>query len=213
MVNITHPREFPSDFHDRFPDWVYLHNQTLFSTIPFTLMNLSLGPHQSIIFHFNDLIAVTSVSVSYTEVGFGLAPDQIESDSTHIRIQITVINGTQFIRVNPRIQDHLIDSREGTDCIYTWDAQPPYSSRLIPGSSPYPIQACFSVQMTVTEYYLPWETSTSTTSETSTVTSTTDSITSYPTNPPIFLDLVVVAVGWSIFLLVIVLFWKIEPNK
>lgn len=209
LVNITHPREFPSDFHDRFPESVFLYNQTWFSTIPFTLMNLSFGPHQSIIFHFNDLITVTSISVSYTEVGFGLAPDQIVSDSTHIRIQITVINGTQFIRVNPNIQDHLIDSREGTDCIYTWDVQPPYSSQIIPGSSPYPIQAGFSVQMTVSEYNLTWETSTSTTSETS----TTESATSYPTNPPIFPDLVVVVAGWGLFVLVIVLFWKMEPNK
>ena len=208
LVNITHPRELPSSFHDRFPDWFYSHNQTWYTDIPFTLMNLSLSPYQSVIFHFNDLITVTSVSIHYSEVGFGLAPDQIESDSTHIRIQITVINGTQFIDVNPYPHDHLIDSSEGTDYSYTWDAQPPYSVQLIPGTTPYPILADFHVQMEVAEYNLPFTSTTSTSPVTST--STTEST---APNPPIFPDVVLVIASSSLLILVLVLFWKTEPNK
>lgn len=208
LSNVTHPRELPSDFHDRFPDWVYLHNQTWFSSTPFTLLNLSLGPYQSVIFHFNDLITVTSVSIHYSEVGFGLAPDQIERDSTQIRMQIIVINGDQFIDVISYPHDHLVDSHEENDYCYAWNAQPPYSSKLTNGFTPYPIGAGFEVKMVVTEYFLP-------TVETTTSTPTTTSSTTTSSNPilTILPDLIVISVGWGVFIVVIIFFWKSQKSN
>ena len=207
LLNITHPIELPAEFHDRFPDWVYLHNQTWYTSVPFTLLNLSLGPQQSIILHFYDLITITSVSVHYSEIGFGLAADQIESDSTRIRMQMTVINATQFIDVNTYPHEHLTDSDEGNDNFYGWTVQPPYSIQLTNGATPYLIGAGFHVQMEVTEYTFPFTETTSTTISTTSTTTTSSS------SHNILTDFLVVAAVWRLFILVIAIFWKKEANQ
>ena len=207
LFNITHPRQLPEVFHDRYPEWVYLQNQTYYTSIPFTMLNLTLGPYQSIILHFSDLINVTSISVHYSEVGFGLGAVQIESDSTQIRMRITVIEGTQFIDVNPYPHDHLIDSQEEIDYFYIWNAYPPFSSRLFNFPISYPIGAGFSVQMEVTEYNFPFTETTSTTISTTSTTTTSSS------SHNILTDFLVVSAVWSLFILVIAIFWKKGANQ
>jgi len=200
LANVTHPRDLPSEFHDRFPEWVYVHDQFWHNPAPFTMLNLSIGPHQSVILHFNDQITVTNLSQNLTEVGFGLGVDQIESDSTRIRLQMTVLEGSQFIDINPYPYDIVVTSQDGTDFIYTWDAQPPYSSQLIYGITPEPVRAGFKVQMEVTEYHLP------TVSPTSTPDPTT-----YPTNPigpPLLTEVLVLSIGFVLLMSAIMVLWK-----
>jgi hypothetical protein len=200
LTNITHPRDLPPAFHDRFPDWVYVHDQLWYDHTPFIMMNLSLGPHQGVIFHFHDLITVTSLSFNSTSVGFGLGSDQIEKDSTRIRIQIAVIDGDQFIRVNPYPYDHLTHANIENDYLYVWNIQPPYSPQFFYGVSPMPINAGVQVQMEVREYHLPFVDTT-----------TTSTSTSYPTDSsgqiPLS-DWLVFYSGVSLLILVIAVLWK-----
>jgi len=205
LSNITHPRELPSNLQNRFPDWYFEHDQIWFIDIPFTLMNLSLGPYQSVIFHFNDLINVTSIGINYFEIGFGLSADQIESDSTLIQMQITVVEGGQFLYVFPHPDDHLVDTHEDVDYLYVWNASPPFSSRLVNGITPDPIGAGFNVRTGMVEYTLPgWDTTSTTTSSVTTTSSLDQNI---------LTDLLVVSALWSLFIVVIVFFWKKESSK
>ena len=119
------------------------------------MLNLSIGPHQSVTLQFHDEITVTNLSQNFTEVGFGLGAEQIERDSTHIIVQMTVLDGSQFIDLNPYPYDIVVESQEGSNYTYTWDAQHPYSPQLIYGITPEPIRAGFQIQMEVMEYYLP----------------------------------------------------------
>jgi hypothetical protein len=200
LTNITHPRDLPSVFHDRFPDWVYIHDQLWYNYNQFIMLNLSLGPHQCVILRFHDLITVTSLSFNSTSVGFGLGSNQIEKDSTRIRIEITVIDGAQFITVNPYPYDHLAHANIEHDYLYMWNIQPPYSPQLIYGVSPMPIDAGVQVQMEVREYNLPFIDTTATSTSTS-----------YPANSsgPIPLsDWLVFYAGASILILVIAILGK-----
>jgi len=196
FANITHPRDLPSEFHDRFLDWVYLHDQFWYNPAPFTMLNLSMGPHQSVILQFYDQITVTNLSQNLTEVGFGLGVEQIQSDSTDIRVQMTVLDGSQFINLHPYPYDIVVESQEGTNYTFTWEAQPPYSPQLIYGITPEPIRAGFQIQMEVTEYYLP------------TVDSTpTSSPTTFPNNP-LAIEVLVLFVGCVLLISIIIILWK-----
>jgi len=196
LTNVTHPRDLPSEFHDRFPYWVYNNDQYWYNPTPFIMLNLSIGPHQSITFRFHDQITVTNLSLNLTEVGFGLGVEQIQSDSTDIRVQITVLDGSQFIDLNPYPYDIVVESQEGDNYTFTWNAQPPYSSQIIYGITPEPIRAGFKIQMEVTEYYLPTVNPTS-----------TSSTTTSPGNPPA-IEAMVLLVGYVLLMSIAVIIWK-----
>jgi hypothetical protein len=155
LANVTHPRYLPSQFHDRFPDWVYVHDQLWENSTQFIMFNLTLYPKQSVRFYLQDQIEVTVLAGNLSEVAFGLNVDQIVSDSTRIHVQIVVIDGSQFIDLNPYPNDIVVESQNGDDCTFRWDAQPPLSPQLIYGITPTPICAGFLIQMEVTEYHLP----------------------------------------------------------
>ena len=196
LANVTHPRDLPSEFHDRFPDWVYNNDQFWYNPAPFTMLNLSIGPHQSVTLQFHDEITVTNLSQNLTEVGFGLGAEQIERDSTHIIVQMTVLDGSQFIDLNPYPYDIVVESQEGSNYTYTWDAQPPYSPQLIYGITPEPIRAGFQIQMEVFEYYLP------------TIDSTPTSSPTISQNQPLTIEVLILAGGSVLFIIAIIVLWK-----
>lgn len=204
LTNVTHPRDLPSEFHDRFPDWVYLHDQFWYNPAPFTMLNLSIGPHQSVILQFYDQITVTNLSQNLTEVGFGLGVDQIKNDSTRIRVQMTVLDGSQFIDLNPYPYDIVVETQEGSNYTYTWDVQSPYSPQLIYGITPEPIRAGFQIQMEVMEYYLPTIDPTPTSGPT---TSPTSSPTTSPNNP-LAIEVLILSIGSGLFIIAIIVLWK-----
>jgi hypothetical protein len=159
------------------------------------MLNLSLGPHQSVVFHFHDLIIVT-VSGDYSEVGFGLGVGQIESDSTRIRVQMTVLYGSQFINLNPYPYDIVTESQEDGNYTYTWDAQSPYSPQLIYGLTPEPVRAGFTIQMVVNEYHLPTIDPTPTSSPTTSP------------NNPLAIEVLILSIGYGLLIIAIIVLWK-----
>jgi hypothetical protein len=195
LTNITHPRYLPSEFHDRFPDWVYVHDQLWENSTQFIMFNLTLYPKQSIRFYLQDQIGVTVLAGNLSEVAFGLNVDQIVGDSTQVHVQIVVIDGSQFIGLNPYPYDIVVESQDGDDYTFTWDAQPPFSPQLIYGITPTPICAGFLIQMEVTEYYLP---------------TLEDTTTPSTSNSPSLIDSLPIIVLFTIGVLTIVLLvlWK-----
>ena len=109
---------------------------------------------------------------------------------------MTVLDGSQFIDLNPYPYDIVVESQEGSNYTYTWDAQSPYSPLLIYGVTPEPIRAGFQIQMEVFEYYLPTLNPTPTTSPTT-----------YP-NSPLATEVLIITIGSGLLIIAIIVKWK-----
>jgi hypothetical protein len=155
LANLTHPRNLPEEFQDRFPDWMYNHEVIWEDPIDLPMLSLSLGPLQTIELHFQDSIVTYIESGHYSAVGFGFGVDQIELDQTRIRFEMTIQYGSLFVDINPYPSDSVVESQFGSNYTYTWNVQPQYSLEFLNGVTPEPIRAGFFIQMMVTEYQLP----------------------------------------------------------
>lgn len=170
LNNITHPRNLPSEFNDRFPDWVWYHEHLWDSLVKFTMTNLSIGSHENLILYFSDSIIVTSLYVDYLELGYGFSSAQLRSDSTSVSMRVRVTDGSQFLNTTFFPEASLVSSQVGTEYIGTWSVQYPYPPELMSGNTPEPIRAGFTAYLKISEYHLP--TVESTTSSTSIISTT-----------------------------------------
>lgn len=206
LTNITNLYDLPVSFHDRLPEYNY---NRLYA--PFLLLNLTLSSFQNLTLHLSDVITITSISINYSRIGFGFNIDQLEDDSTRLKMLMKVINSTQFLSVNCFPYDLVEQYRVQNDFIILCEAVPPFSSKLS-SYMPEPVSAGFEVDMDVREYLLPTiddsTDPTSITSTSSTIGNTTSNSTDFLLIP--LLPLVFSGITWIIFIIVL---YKTDPKS
>ena len=153
--NLTHPRQLPAEFHDRFPSWVWVHEELWYDANNLTLVNITLGPQCSRLFHFEDSYIVHTYDIDYFTAGFGFSAGQIQADRTIIRMRIELQHSTNFQGVSFYPDDSVSISQVGEDYIGEWLLEYPYSPELLYGNSPEPIRGGCSGYITINQYYPP----------------------------------------------------------
>jgi hypothetical protein len=155
LSNITHPRQLLPEFHERFPDWVWVHDEIWQHPANFTLVNLTLGPKESVLFTFADSIIVTFYEADYYVIGYGFGKSQLLGDLTAINTRITLVDGSQFVGVSFYPDDSVVSTQDGYEYTGIWNIKPSYSSSFLYGISTEPIRAGFSVYLKNYENYYP----------------------------------------------------------
>ena len=206
LNNLTHPRQLPSEFHDRFPDWVWYHDEIWYSPTNFILVNLTLSPNDSVIFNFSDSIVATFYLADYFVIGYGFSPSQIEHDETSINTRITVIEYFPFNDVifNPKYS--IETTHEGNEYKAKWSTQPPYPGIFPYGDNPGTIQASFSAYLKrYTNHHPP-----TTPQNSETIPSTTITTPLEPTDIDlsVYMNLVVLTSVVMITAIILVIYYK-----
>ena len=169
FYNLTHPRELPEEFHDRFPSWVWVHEQIWYNINNLTLVNLTLGPRQNRLFHFVDSFRVDTYDIiDYFEVGFGFSAGQIQNDETIITMRIEMLQSAHYYSVSFTPDETASITRVGEDYIGEWFLEYPYSAEMLYGVLPEPIRGGCAGYILIHQvnYPPPVENTTATTSET-----------------------------------------------
>ena len=164
--NVTHPRQLPAAFGNRFPSWVWVHDEIWQNPLNFTMVNITLGGHTARMLKISDAYTVDSYLVDYYEAGFGFSAVQVQADRTPIITRITLLYGSGFERISFFPTDSVESTQAGDECTGLWRLEYPYSQELLYGSSPEPIRAGCSVYITIVQWNPPTPSPTTITTDT-----------------------------------------------
>jgi hypothetical protein len=140
FYNLTHPRQLPEEFHDRFPSWVWVHDVIWYDTCNFTLVNLTLESRENRLFLFRDSFRVDTYDIDYFEAGFGFSAGQIQYDRTIITMRIEMLQSAQYYRVSFIPDDTVSVTHDGENYVGEWFLEYPYPVEMLYGVVPEPIR-------------------------------------------------------------------------